>query len=342
MRFLAVCTFVLVTSAVQAQDSTSPRGLDLYFVDVEGGAATLIVTPAGESILIDSGNPGERDSGRIAEAARQAGVTEISHYITTHWHSDHFGGIGALSKLLPVRQVYGHRVPDPLPQDVNPELMQTWKSLSSTPFVLAPGDTIKLRGHRGAPAPKLRVLAADALVAGEKEGAPHVTTCEDGHEARPEDTSDNARSLALHLSFGTFDLFAGGDLTWNIEHKLTCPKRVVPQVDVFVVNHHGLDQSNHPALITALKPEVAIVNNGPRKGAEPRTMAQLLKDLGDLGVFQLHRNVRPGALNTEPARIANEEENCSGHFIRLRVERDGTRYSVEVPSRGVERAYNAR
>src|SRR6187401_2404531 len=93
--------------------------LDIYWVDVEGGAATLIVTPAGESILIDSGNPGDRDAGRIAEAARLMGVTEINHYITTHWHSDHVGGIGPLSKLIPVRATYGHRLPDPLPDDIN-------------------------------------------------------------------------------------------------------------------------------------------------------------------------------------------------------------------------------
>lgn len=320
----------------------APAGLEIYFVDTEGGAATLIVTPAGESVLIDSGNPGERDAGRIAEAARLAGVTEISHYITTHWHSDHVGGIGTLAATLPVRQVYGHQVPDPLPGDVNADLMAAWKALSAEPHVLAAGNTIELKGKRGTPTPKIRVLAADALVAGEKPGAPHTTTCADGHEARPEDTSDNARSLALHLTFGTFDLFAGGDLTWNIEHKLACPRRVAPKVDVFLVNHHGADSSNHPALLAALQPEVAIVNNGPRKGGEPRTIAQLQKQVGDVGLFQLHRNVRPGAVNAESARIANDQEACKGVPLRLRVDPGGGRYVVYNPTRDAERAYSSR
>ncbi len=326
----------------QAAGDAQPRGLQIFFVDTEGGAATLITTPAGESVLIDSGNPDDRDAGRIVEAARQAGVTEITHYITTHWHSDHVGGIGIVARTLPVRHIYGHRIPDPLPRDINAELMATWHSLSPTPRMLAAGDTIELQGRRGTPRPAIRVLAADGLVEGEPAGAPHTVTCDDGHEARPEDTSDNARSLALHLTYGRFDLFAGGDLTWNIEHKLTCPRRRVPQVDVFLVNHHGLDASNHPALIAALAPEVAVVNNGPRKGAEPRTMETLLKQVGDLGVFQLHRNVRPGAINAERSRIVNDAEACQGHPLQLRVDPRGDRYTVYVPSRDAERVYQSR
>jgi len=337
MQFPSMLLAVLVTAtAVTATPpSTQPpqapdpfasdpnSGLRLAFVDVEGGAATLIVTPAGESILIDSGNPGDRDAGRIAAAARQMGVTEISHYITTHWHSDHVGGIGPLAKLIPVRATYGHRLPDPLPDDIN-------------------ADSISLRGKRGTPTPKLRVLAANGLVQGEKEGAPPVTTCDKGHEAKPEDTSDNARSLVLHLNYGDFDLLAGGDLTWNIEHKLVCPRHIVSKVDVYLVNHHGGDTSNNPALVEALAPEVAIVNNGPRKGGEPRTMALLIKQLRDVGVFQLHRNVRPDAVNTESGRIANIDEACTGQLITLQVEPSGGNFVVSVPSRHADRAFSAK
>lgn len=323
-------------------DSDVPTGLRFVFVDVEGGAATLIVTPAGDSILIDSGNPGDRDAGRIAEAARQLGVTEITHYITTHWHSDHVGGIGPLARLLPVRAAYGHRIPDPLPKDINADLVAAWRAVATTPTFLEVGDSIKLRGKRGTPTPKLRVLAANGLVEGEKEGAGPIIACDKGHEPMPEDTSDNARSLVLHLSYGDFDLLAGGDLTWNIEHKLVCPRRRVPTVDVFLVNHHGLDTSNHPALIDALEPEVAIVNNGPRKGAEPRTMAQLVKQLRDVGVFQLHRNVRSGAINTEPGRIANADETCTGQVIRMRVDEAGDRFVVSIPSRFADRSFSAK
>lgn len=351
LTLLAACVATSVVTAAERPpqnppappppDSEANTGLRFTFVDVEGGAATLIVTPAGESILIDSGFPGDRDAGRIAAAARQMGVTEINHYITTHWHTDHVGGAPTLATLMPVRAIYGHRIPDPLPDDINAAQIAAWKALSATPIFLAAGDSIPLRGKRGTPTPKLRVLAANGLVDGEKEGAPAIVTCDKGHEAQPEDTSDNARSLALLLSFGAFDMLAGGDLTWNIEHKLVCPRRIVPKVDVYLVDHHGGDSSNNPALIEALAMDVAIVNNGPRKGADSRTMTTLIRRLRDIGVFQLHRNVTPGAANTEPARVANAEEACTGQPILMRVEPRGGRYVVSVPSRSVERAFSA-
>jgi competence protein ComEC len=339
---LTVLVAGLAAVALAAGGADDRRGLDLYFIDTEGGAATLIVTPAGESILIDSGNPGDRDAGRIAAAAKNAGVTAIDHYITTHWHSDHVGGAAPLAKLLPIRQAYGHAIPDPLPEDISAPLIDAWKGIAGTPMFLEAGDDIKLKGGHGSPTPKLHILAANGLVEGEKPGAPAITTCDDGIEARPEDTTDNARSLAMHLTFGTFDLFAGGDLTWNIEHKLTCPKLRVPHVDVYLVDHHGLDLSNNPALVAALAPEVAIVNNGPRKGAEPATMALLEKQLRDTGVFQLHRNLRADARNTDPARIANADEHGAGSYIRLLVDPSGSHYTVSVPSRNTVRDYDAR
>jgi beta-lactamase superfamily II metal-dependent hydrolase len=342
---LAAASLFATVATIDARGIDSadePHGLDLYFIDTEGGAATLIITPAGESILIDSGNPGDRDAGRIAAAAREAGLSQIDHYITTHWHSDHVGGAAPLAKLIPIRQTYGHRVPEPLPDDIKPELMAAWRGIATEPVWLSPGDALKLRGSRGASTPHLRIVAADGRVDGEKEGAGPITTCDDGNEAKPEDSSDNARSVAMLLSFGRFDFFAGGDLTWNIEHKLTCPKQIVPKVDVYLADHHGLDASNNPALVAALAPEVAIVNNGPRKGAEPRTIALLLKQVGDTGLFQLHRNVREGALNAESARVANDTEACRGEMLRLRVDRRGEHYAVEIPSRHAVRDYNSR
>jgi len=113
-------------------------------------------------------------------------------------------------------------------------------------------------------------------------------------------------------------------------------------VDVFIVDHHGVDLSNNPALVKALDPEVAIVNSGPRKGAEPETMKLLLKQSGDVGVFQIHRNVREGAVNAEPARVANEEENCKGAYIHLKVDERGAHFTVEVPSRQTVREYDVR
>ena len=104
---LALCfTF----SACAAQKD---RTLDIYWIDVEGGGGTLIVTPEGESVLIDSGNPGVRDSGRIHKTATTvAGLKKIDHYITTHFHIDHFGGAAELAVLLPIVRVWDNGIPD--------------------------------------------------------------------------------------------------------------------------------------------------------------------------------------------------------------------------------------
>ena len=90
--------------------------LDVYWVDVEGGAATLIKTPAGESILIDTGNPGTRDAGRIHKVAtKEAGLKKIDHLITTHFHGDHYGGAAMLANLMPIGTVHDNGIPQKTP-----------------------------------------------------------------------------------------------------------------------------------------------------------------------------------------------------------------------------------
>src|SRR5436189_2449509 len=122
----------------------APKTLDIYFIDVEGGAATLIVTPLGESLLVDSGYPGERDPARIAHVARDiAGLTQIDHYITTHWHRDHVGGIPQLSKLIPIKHYYDHGIPATLGSDILPEHIEAYRqTVQGTSVVLKPGDQI--------------------------------------------------------------------------------------------------------------------------------------------------------------------------------------------------------
>ncbi|HXE80848.1 MAG TPA: MBL fold metallo-hydrolase [Vicinamibacterales bacterium] len=343
---LSVLIAGLAWTLIEAAPARST--LDFYFIDVEGGAATLVVTPAGESILIDSGFPGGRDAGRIARVVRdEARLARIDHYVTTHWHRDHVGGIAELAKLVPVRRHYGHRLPAPLSEDIPEPLVRSWQEIADDPVWLRAGDRLPLEAQPavaggGGPAVLVEVLAADGVVKGEPEGAPQTRACSLGHEPRPDDPTDNARSLAFHLSYGAFDLFAGGDLTWNVEHKLSCPAPLVPRVDAYLANHHGLDRSNNPALIDALDPTVAIVNNGPEKGGERRTIADLLKRLGPSRVFQLHRNVREGAVNTEPEFIANENADCDAAFLRLSVAPDGRRYAVSIPARNRSWTFEAR
>ncbi len=328
---------------VQAIEARSP--LELYFIDTEGGAATLIVTPLRESILVDSGNPGERDAGRIAHVVKQAaGLQRIDHCITTHWHRDHTGGIARLAELVPVERFYDHGLPVAPAPDISPSDLEAYRRASKgKSTALKAGDALPLRSVDSLPRLELRVVAADGLVAGEPAGAPQVGPCERGHPARPEDGSDNARSIAFLLTFGDFQFFDGGDLTWNVEHKLACPRDRVGPADVFQVDHHGLDLSNNPALVEALKPRAAIINNGPRKGGEAGTFATLKGTPGLEAIFQLHRNLRAGdSENAPPEHIANDGENCSAEHIRLSVDPNGKFYTVTLPGRGTCRTFETR
>lgn len=324
----------------------APKGLDIYFIDVEGGAATLIVTPAGQSLLIDTGFPGERDAGRIAKVALEvAGLKQIDHCVITHWHRDHVGGVPALAKLIPIKNYYDHGLPATLAADMQAEFIDAYKQATVGGSVtLKPGDEIKLqRSPKNSPALKVRVVAAGGTVLGEKSNTPQIRPCGDNFEAKAEDTSDNANSIGILLTFGRFRFFDGGDLTWNIEDRLACPKNLIGTVDVFQVNHHGVDSSNNPTLVRAINPRVAIIDNGPRKGAESQTFATLKSNPELQAIYQLHRNLRTtDKENTMAGYIANEEESCQGNFIRLSIEPKGQAYTVSIPARQFSRRFQTR
>lgn len=316
--------------------------LDAYWIDVEGGAATLIVTPSGESVLIDSGNPGERDAGRIFKVATEvAGLKQIDHLVTTHYHRDHFGGAADLAKRLPIRNVYdngkfegGWERPDAAYLEFKTERRA----------VLNPGDDIPLKqGADAATKLRLRCVGTRKQFIDPPAGAKPNPHCDDVKPQRP-DYTDNANSVVLLLEFGPFRLFDGGDLTWNVEKDLVCPVNRVGEVDVYDVNHHGLDVSNNPALVKALAPTVAVMPNGTTKGCGPATFATLKSTPSVEAIYQLHRNLRPDGKenNTADEHIANEEADCAGHYVKLSVDPMGKTYTVSVPSKRHERTFQTR
>ena len=324
----------------------APRTLDIYFIDVEGGAATLIVTPAGQSLLIDAGFPGDRDAGRIAHVAKDiAGLKQIDHCVVTHWHRDHVGGVASLAKLIPIINFYDHGLPATIASDMQAEFIDAYKLTTEGKSVtLKPGDQIRLGKLSKASLPlNVRVVASGGVVLGEQSAAPQIRPCGDAFQSKPEDTSDNVNSVGLLLTFGRFRFFDGGDLTWNIENRLACPKNIVGPVDVYQVDHHGVDISNNPVLVRVLDPRVAIIDSGPRKGAEAGTFATL-RGLASLeAVYQLHRNLRTTEKdNALSAYIANEEEQCLGNFIQVSVEPNGASYTVSIPARQFSRRFHTR
>jgi hypothetical protein len=198
---------------------------------------------------------------------------------------------------------------------------------------------IALRGVPGQPAPVLRCLAVNQQFVAATPDQQKKKLFTDV-AAKAVDVSDNANSTVWRLDFGGFRFFDGGDLTWNMEAKLVTPHDLVGNVDVYQTSHHGLDVSNHPALVKQLAPTVVVMNNGARKGGEAGTWATLRATPSIAAVFQVHRNVRVGPEgNTTPDLIANPDEACAGNLVRLAVEADGASYTVAIPATGVSRKF---
>jgi len=322
--------------------------LEFFWVDVEGGAATLIVTPAGESILIDSGNPGGRDPGRIAAAARAAGIDHIDHYVTTHFHADHFGGAAELAAVVPLRNIYDNGIPaDAATSDPRwPKLIGAYAAIPGTRHVARAGLEIPLRQTPDRPALTLTCLGARQEFIPAPAGATqNPLTAQLRTKTIP--PSDNDNSNVWLLEYGGFRFLNAGDLTWNLEGSLVTPVNRVGPVDVYLTSHHGRDDSNNTVFIHSLAPTVAIMNNGVLKGAMPDAVAGLKSSPGIQAIYQLHKNHRPGeaANNTADEFIANpgaDQNTCAGHLVEMTVAVEGLTYTVRIPSTGHARTYAVR
>ena len=324
VRWLIVCLFTLAAAAAQPQ--TSDR-LRVFFIDVEGGQATLFVTPAGQSLLIDTGWPGfaGRDADRIVTTARLAGLSKIDYVLVTHYHSDHAGGIPQLADRITVGTFIDH--------GPNRELDQgtTEKNYAEYQKVLATGKSKHIVPHAGDVLPIegmiVKVISADGeLIASPLPGAgqPNTEFCA-ASEVRPPDTTENARSLGVEITFGRLKILDLGDLTWDKERQLMCPVNKIGKVNILVVSHHGWYQSSSPALIDAIHARIAIMDNGATKGGSIPTLQTLAKAPGLETLWQLHYSDEGGAQNNGPDKlIANPKGPDDAHYLELIASPNGS------------------
>ena len=302
-RAVPAIASVLLPVALAAQPRTT---LDIYVIDVEGGNSTLLVAPSGESLLIDTGNGGQaaaRDAGRIMAAVQDAALTRIDHLITTHYHGDHFGAMSELAGRIPIAEFIDHGpnlqsnpATDAFLSDIYPALYAKSKRT-----VVRAGDRVALRGV------EVRIVtSAGEAIRDAIPGAGQANPLCAMHQPKEPDPSENAQSIGSHFTFGRFRAVHLGDLSWNKEFTLACPRNLLGTVDVFLVTHHGQPVSNPPVLVHALAPRVAVMNNGTRKGGQPDAMKVLFSSPGLEDLWQLHFSLLSGQEYTVPGLfIAN-------------------------------------
>ena len=361
-------TAMLAWLAPDGAAAQTRTALDIYVIDVEGGNATLMVAPSGESLLIDTGNVAPeaaiRDADRILAATRDARLTQIDHLIVTHWHGDHFGGLAELAKRIPIRHFIDHGAnvqPAPAADDF---LAKTYPELTAKAkhTVVKPGDRIAIPGL------ELRVVTAagetiKAPLPGAGAANPYCASFKPG-----DNNAEDPMSVGVHVKFGKFRTIHLGDLTRNKEFELMCPNNRIGAVDLLLGLHHGQATSNSEVLVHATHPRVAIMNNGTRKGGEPETMRVVHTSPGLEDLWQMHFSQLSGQEYTVPSIfIANmlddplaampmapitappigssapppPAHNGPAYWIKVSAQTDGT-FTVTNTRNGFAKTYAAR
>jgi competence protein ComEC len=319
-RVASLLPFVLLLAA-----EASARPLDIYFIDVEGGQATLIVTGE-QSLLIDAGygGRGARDAERILTAARDAHINRIDYLLVTHFHNDHVGGVPDLVERIPIGTFvdYGNPLGTPLgPDRMTVRAFQAYEPVRAAGHHLQPaaGDHLPVKGMDVVVVTSGGTVLADPLPgAGTPNGACATV------EHQPDDGTENYRSIGVKIRFGEFTFLDLGDVSGDTLASLVCPRDLLGGVSAFLIPHHGNYDSNIPAVYAAVTPRVAIMNNGPVKGGDPSAF-RTLNRLSAMDLWQLHASRISDAANTSDERVANvDDDGSDGYWIKLSAESDGS------------------
>jgi len=349
--------FVLVFGVAPAAQTSTSKALRAYVTDTEGGKTILWITPSGQTVLVDTGNPGERDTGRLMEAIRDAGVNQIDFLISTHYHVDHVGGMQELAKRIPIKAFVDHG-PTVEEREQVAGFQAAYKELyaNAQHIVVKPGDTLPVNGL------DLRIVTAagHSLKTPLSSAVQPNPTCASFTPKDITNDPENGQSVGYLLTFGQFRAIDLGDLLWNKEQELMCPNNPIGTVDLYMVAHHGTDSSGTAQLVHALQPRVAVMQNGARKGAGAATMPTLRTSPGLEDIWQLHWGVDAGIEQNSagvfianidgapapgpsagPAATAPGAPHTPAHWIKIVAQQDGS-FTVSNSRNGYSKTYTNR
>lgn len=318
------------------------KTLDIYFIDVEGGQSTLIVSPSGQSMLVDVGWPGfnGRDGDRILQTAKKAGLKQLDYVLVTHYHTDHVGGVEQLVDRIKVGTfiTHGPNTETGKQADVLTAAYQrALKAANAKELVVKPGDSIPLKGL------DIKVVAARGeQIANALPSAGQPNAACAGVGSKNTDPTENARSIGFILTHGKFRFIDMADLTHNKEMELACPNNLLGTVDLYLTTHHGLEASNALPFVHGVKPRVAVMNNGARKGGSPAAIKIVRDSPGIEDLWMVHYSIAAGKEGNVPdSFIANLEENDEGFGIKVSAESNGA-FTVTNQRNKFEKKYAAK
>jgi competence protein ComEC len=313
------------------------KDLVIYAVDVEGGQATLFVAPGGGSLLVDTGWPGNngRDAERIQAAMKDAGISKIDKVLITHFHTDHVGGVPELVKRVQVGEFLDHGVNREDSDITRTDTAAYMKAIEGKKRrVIRPGDTIDIPGLT------IDVLTADgehvSAVPGIKPAPNPWCASEPKWDL---DETENPRSAGILVRFGSFKLLDLGDLTKPKEVALVCPNNPIGTVDFYLVTHHGFNLSSARAIVDAIHPRVALMDNGAHKAGSPEAWQTIHESPGLEDLYMLHTAEGSDAAHNSPeALIANPKGGSDGAYFKIIARRDGS-FSVTNSRTGETKEY---
>ncbi len=323
-----------------ALSEAAAKTLDIFFIDVEGGQSTLIVTPAGQSLLIDAGyggRAGVRDPDRIMAAIHEARLDHIDYLLVTHFHPDHVGGVPDLATKIPIGTFIDYGSP------MGTDRMATGGFRAYEPvrgrgqhLQPKPGDRLPLKGIEA----DIVSSAGDIILKRLSGGGRTNPMCET-FDVEPADGTENFRSIGLRIKYGDFRFVDLGDLMGVTLASLVCPVNLLGDASVYLVPHHGNYDANVPAVLAAIRPRVAVMNNGVTKGGDPSAFTTLRNQPGLEDLWQLHASKNLGARNGPEDLIANVDDGQTAYWLKLMASDDG-RFTIVNSRTGFTKVYSKR